>query len=924
MSFLEKLLGSEPEEVSHAAIELQDKYDAINRVQAIIEFDTEGHILDANENFLSVMGYSLDDILSKHHRMFVDPSYASSSEYSAFWADLRQGKSFSKDYQRVAKGGKTVWINASYNPLKDENGVVYKIIKFATDITESRLKALDNRAKLKAIDTSQASIEFNVDGTIITANQNFLNAMGYSLGEIQGQHHRMFVDAKERNSAEYKAFWENLAKGEYQSGEYRRFGKGDKEIWIQASYNPIIGFDGKPFKVVKYATDITAEKMKNADFDGQLQAISKSQAVIEFELDGTIRTANQNFLDTLGYALPEVQGQHHRLFVDKTESESAEYKQFWQGLASGSFTSGEFKRIAKNGEEIWIQASYNPIMDMNGRPFKVVKYATDITAQKKLAEQNKVTANISNALKLCQANVMLTNRDLQVVYVNNRVERTFANREKEMRQVLSNFSASSMMGMRMESLFSDPAKLRKELNDLREPYKNTVEFGGLVFDVIASPWKGVDGKELGLVFEWIDRTADAIAEREIDDIITSVGRGDFSLQASLEGKKGIYLKLAKGLNSLTGTVEVALNDIIRVLGAMAKGDLSERITRDYQGAFGQLKSDANATADKLTEIIGKIRSSANTIATSSSEIAQGNADLSRRTEQQASSLQETAASMEEMTSTVRQSAENAGSANDKAITAQKVAQQGGEVVKNAVASMDEINAASKKISDIISVIDEIAFQTNLLALNAAVEAARAGEQGRGFAVVAGEVRNLAQRSAGAAKEIKDLIRDTVQKVEDGTELVNASGETLGEIVQSVEEVVGMMQEIASAAQEQTTGIEQVNTAISSMDETTQKNAALVEEAMAASESMSEQSHHMTSAVSFFSSTDDSNLEVPVTRQAIETEAESANSEREFTPRTTSKARARARTFERRAERTSTRAPAPKAPVMESDDEWEEF
>ena len=301
-----------------------------------------------------------------------------------------------------------------------------------------------------------------------------------------------------------------------------------------------------------------------------------------------------------------------------------------------------------------------------------------------------------------------------------------------------------------------------------------------------------------------------------------------------------------------------------MLDAMANGDLSKRIEQEYQGSFDKLKRDANATADKLTEVINRINTSATLVASGAEEISQGNADLSQRTEEQASSLEETASSMEEMTSTVRQNADNAKEVNELAEETRTKAQKGGEVVNRAVTSMSAINESSKKIADIISVIDEIAFQTNLLALNAAVEAARAGEQGRGFAVVAGEVRNLAQRSAAAAKEIKELIRDSVGKVEDGTLLVNESGSTLQEIVTAVQRVTAMISDIAQASEEQSSGIEQVNKAIAQMDEMTQQNAALVEEASAAGESMAEQANDMRRLLNFFSL---SNNEVDISNSA---------------------------------------------------------
>ncbi|MEN3381870.1 MAG: methyl-accepting chemotaxis protein [Hyphomicrobiales bacterium] len=253
---------------------------------------------------------------------------------------------------------------------------------FASKSQANELQAL--KATLQALNHSQASIEFKMDGTIITANENFLKALGYSLAEIQGKHHSMFVAEQDKQGLGYRQFWEALNRGEFQAAEYKRIGKGGKEIWIQASYNPVKGPDGKPFKVVKFATDITARKMRDADTQGQLDAIGKSQAVIEFNLDGTIITANENFLQTLGYRLDEIQGRHHSLFVDEKDKQGAAYRQFWDALNRGEYQAAQYKRIGKGGKEVWIQASYNPILDLNGKPFKVVKFATDITAKTKL------------------------------------------------------------------------------------------------------------------------------------------------------------------------------------------------------------------------------------------------------------------------------------------------------------------------------------------------------------------------------------------------------------------------------------------------------------------------------------------------------------------------------------------------------------
>ena len=370
-------------------VDLAGQVAAISKSQAVIEFNLDGIVTAANDNFLNALGYRLDEIKGKHHSMFVEPAYRSSSEYRQFWVNLNAGKFEAGEFKRIGKGGKEVWIQASYNPILDRSGKPFKVVKYATDITANKLKNADYEGQLAAISKAQAVIEFNLDGTVITANDNFLNVLGYRLDEIQGKHHSLFVEPSYGSSPQYKQFWADLNAGKFQSAEYKRIGKGGKEVWIQASYNPIFDLNGRPFKVVKYATDVTATKLKNADYEGQLAGISKAQAVIEFNLDGTVITANENFLAVLGYQLDEIKGKHHSLFVEPAYRSSSEYRQFWADLNAGKFQTAEYKRIAKGGKEVWIQATYNPIFNLNGKPFKVVKYATDISRQVQQREELK-------------------------------------------------------------------------------------------------------------------------------------------------------------------------------------------------------------------------------------------------------------------------------------------------------------------------------------------------------------------------------------------------------------------------------------------------------------------------------------------------------------------------------------------------------
>ncbi|MEM7208042.1 MAG: methyl-accepting chemotaxis protein [Pseudomonadota bacterium] len=554
-------------------------------------------------------------------------------------------------------------------------------------VNDNPVDQMDSNAQgyLDAIDRVQAVIEFDLDGTIRHANANFLAATGYALEEIQGNHHSMFVEDQYARSREYREFWAALNRGEFMTGEYKRFGKEGNEIWIAASYNPILDLEGRPTGVVKFASDITEQKLRNAEVAGQLDAINRSQAVIEFQTDGTIINANENFLGAMGYSLNEIQGKHHRMFVDAEFAASGEYAEFWDDLKKGKFASGEFPRVAKGGRDIWIQATYNPILDSSGRVTKVVKFASDITEQKQLQKK----------------------------------------------------------------------------------------------------------------------------------------------------------------------IESVLGEVTNAMDLLAKGSLAHRMRDDQGGEFKGLVDSVNSSLSNLSKMVGEINEVALMVDGGASEISDGNNNLSHRTEAQAANLEQAAHSIDEISNSAKRNAESASDANSLAIETLNQAKNGGSVVQDAVNAMEQINQASTKISAIIGVIDEIAFQTNLLALNASVEAARAGEHGRGFGVVATEVRNLAGRSATAAKEIKELIKDSGEKVTSGSALVNQSGETLDDIVQSTQKLADIVGEIATATVDQSGSIEKVNVSVRDMEGMTQQNAALVEEAAAASESLSGEARRLKSLVGTF-------------------------------------------------------------------------
>ena len=475
--------------------------------------------------------------------------------------------------------------------------------------------------------------------------------------------------------------------------------------------------------------------------------------------------------------------------------------------------------------------------------------ATDVFKQS--ITEKVINFRVRAGLDAVKSNVMIADGDYNIMYMNTALQEMLREAEPELRKVIPTFDSSKLIGASMDAFHKHPAHQRKILESLTGDYKTHIAIGSLKFHLMATPVINKNGQRTGTVVEWRNETAEKAIEGEIDGIVKAAVAGDFSQRVPLEGKTGFMLNLAAAMNSLCDNTAKALDDLIRMLNALADGDLTQRVTTEYHGNFALLKDNANKTAERIGVTIAEIKASAAEVTNASAEISGSTTDLSQRTEEQAASLEETTASMEEISATVKKNAEFAQAANQSAANTREIAARGGQVVAEAVQAMAKIEDSSRKIADIIGVIDEIARQTNLLALNAAVEAARAGEAGRGFAVVASEVRSLAQRSSQAAKDIKDLITNSNNQVKGGVDLVNKAGASLNEIVESIKKVAEIVAEIANASNEQASGIEQVGKALNQMDEVTQQNSALVEENAATAKTLEHQAHAMDERIAFF-------------------------------------------------------------------------
>ncbi|HEY8036313.1 MAG TPA: methyl-accepting chemotaxis protein [Methylobacter sp.] len=701
-------------------------------------------------------------------------------------------------------------------------------------------------------------------GRITYVNDAFVETSGFTRDELMGAEHNI-VRHPDMPAEAYEDLWKTLKQVRPWQGLVKNRCKNGDHYWVEANAMPLFK-DGKVYEYLSVRHPPKRDRIPAAEL--LYQKINTGEVKIRptglaamFKSIGEIAIVKKNAFIVTAFLLP-IFFLMYRLFLTQEYGLLASVALL---AITASALSINMTKVITDTLETAITICYRLSSGSFGNKVDLkredqlgdflrglycmeVKLGVDLADYKQDAAESK---RITQALDNVHNGVMVANKGLEIIYMNDSIQKIFKVAERDIRKQLPDFSADKLMGSNIDLYHKNPTVQRAMLEKLQESFRTELVIAGRHMTVIASPVNGDGGERIGYVAEWEDRTHEVLIEKEIDQLVQGVKAGDLSARIKLSNQEGFTKTLSAGINELTDVIESVFNDVNRVMENMAEGDLTIAITNEYQGVYAECKNNINGTLAKLSEFIIQIRDAADFIDSSSQEMASGNNNLSHRAEQQAASLEETAASMEELASTVKNNAQNTVQATEVVNSASQLAQKGGGVVKSAIAAMQEINESSNKIAEIIGVIDEIAFQTNLLALNASVEAARAGEQGRGFSVVATEVRNLAQRSATAAQQSNELIQNSVQKVRAGTAFVNETGAALTEIVESVAKVGDIVAHIASASSEQSSGIEQVNQAVSQMDDITQQNAALAEQAAAGSIAMSEQSTNMTQLLSFF-------------------------------------------------------------------------
>ncbi len=843
--------------------------------------DTKGIITYCNRAFIDISGFSEKELIGRNHNLVRHPDMPAVA-FKDLWDTVQTGKPWTGIVKNRAKSGDHYWVKANVSPIYS-GGRIHEYISVRSQPT--RQEIMDAEALYRDIYAGTANLNPGLKDrlvamlyrlgvkTLLASTVVATIAVLFAIGMMisMGVDNSIIYTILAAMGVATAVFGFGLtnyvtAPLAYASDKLHQVSQGNYFDWVESNRDDEIGrllqtikmtqiklgFDVMDAREVaasstriKTAVDSVTTNVMLADQDYNIiymnPAVSEMMKEAEEDIKQLIPHFDASALIGSNIDIFHKDPSHQRKILDALQ------ETIQANLSVGSRC---FQIIA------------NPVFDDNKQRIGTAVEWRDrteelarIAAEEKQLEMERRFARenlrIRTALDNVSSSVMLADPDRNIIYMNKTAENLFVNAEKDIQKDLPNFDARNLLNTNVDGFHKNPEHQMRMIENLSGTHQAEFKIGGRTMKFVANPVVSDEGERLGTAVEWTDRTEEVAVEEEVEGIVAAARNGELEQRIVLEGKSGFFKHLSVDINSLLDGVSSVFDDIAAVMSKMESGDLTKTITTSYKGRFGEVKGNVNGTIKHIESTIRQLREMAASIATSSDEISSGNSNLSSRTEQQAASLEQTAASMEQLTSTVRNNADNAQQANQVAATARQSAEKGGAVVSNAVQAMDEINESSNKIAEIIGVIDEIAFQTNLLALNASVEAARAGEQGRGFAVVATEVRNLASRSADAAKEIKSLIQDSQTKVQTGAELVNESGETLSEIVNAVKKVGDIVAEIAAYSAEQATGIDQVNQAVTSMDEITQQNAALAEETSAASASMYDKTAEMSQTMNFF-------------------------------------------------------------------------